>query len=588
MMLEMISVTELLNEYGIEMDELSICDMNTMDFRLMRAQMKADFVYCAEEGPSICNPEFDVKCLKVCEKARRENVHVLIFPEYAISFNVLRTIAEKQEYQPGRGALWCLPCQGMPFHEFQEKLNELEASGTVVIKDGIQESGGLCYQKNFVNTLIYCFRGKKDGKNCLVFLPQLKLCHMRDESYLCEAMGMTMGKWIYYFGEKGRSNIVCSLICADVFHSEISWDFIQQELWGKIIILHPQLNHSPKHEDFRRIRREMMAGSNKSLYITCNWAKGTTLNGAQRSQIYLPWSGIYYKHSYESEFHTWAKHIADIMGKNDEISLYGSYFPKQKTELWYSGVEEMVQVIVVRKPESFSKGSVTGKYAVNGVKRFVFENNQMKEERLKFSFRDFISEVDKEYFEYIDKIEKQEPYAFPIKCTSRLEAEGFFDMLMAKNDYSCYTLESDEASYSHFSQINTDKIDYVQQSLSQYIALVEILESNKLPEHLIGWFGERARFTYKNGERVAYNYSDDENKRTILFARTNTKREAQQFAEFIQRKLFGEDEEISELPFKVCVFYQKINLREEDYFPKANKKITDPDRMDMIQSICRG
>lgn len=587
MELEMISVDAVLGRHGIESGELFVCDMNTISFKYMCAQMKAVFEYTEEKGPIVTDDNFDDKCLKICEKARKENVHLLMFPEYAISFKVLEKIAEEGEYKPIRGALWCLPCQGITYGKFLDNLDELEEKGAVVIREGVDEEGGLKCPKNFVNALFYCFMGMQNGKLRLIFLPQLKLCHMRDVDNLCEASGMTMGKWIYYFGKPGRTNVVCSLICADVFHSEMSWEFIRSNLYDKIIILHPQLNHNPKQEDFRRVRSEMMGGSNKALYITCNWASGTQLIGEQKSSIYMSWSGIYYKHSEEDRFSDWISHIKKLTEKNDEICLFGGYLPKKKTELWYSGEEEMVQVIDVRKPGTFAMGALVGGKYVQGKTRYICEEGQIVERTIQFSFKDYLRPMEKEYLEYVERIEKQELYAFPIKCASRHEAEGFLDMLMAKEDYTCYRLESNEESHSHFTKVNPDRVDYVQEGLSQYITLVSMLKKKGMPEHLKGKYGGKAYFTYTNEERDAFNFRDEEKGNTVLLARADSKREAERFVDFIRRKIYGNQREISDLPFKVCVFFKKIDQSQEDYYPKVINKITVPDRMENIQSIYR-
>lgn len=136
--LELISVHKKLDEYNIEIEKLSVCDMNSHEFAFMCAQMCAQFEYSVETGPRVTEDFFDEKCLSACKLAKERHSELLLFPEYAISYTALTRIASDFQYQPQKGALWCLPCQGIPFCEIMEKVAQIEETGAIVIKDGMR------------------------------------------------------------------------------------------------------------------------------------------------------------------------------------------------------------------------------------------------------------------------------------------------------------------------------------------------------------------------------------------------------------------------------------------------------------------
>ena len=55
----------------------------------------------------------------------------------------------------------------------------------------------------------------------------------------------------------------------------------------KIIVFHPQMNPKPRHSDFSNLRKQFycVGIGNKIIYITANWADGTTLNDSENSDV---------------------------------------------------------------------------------------------------------------------------------------------------------------------------------------------------------------------------------------------------------------------------------------------------------------
>ncbi|MCI8585147.1 MAG: hypothetical protein HFI92_04470 [Lachnospiraceae bacterium] len=92
----------------------------------------------------------------------------------------------------------------------------------------------------------------KEGKQFLCLAPQMKTQHMSDPACTCEVAGLTTGSKIFTLGKR-----IVTFLCADTLNNDISCQDLQNEkLTNGIIILHPQMNRFPKHEDFSRVRRE--------------------------------------------------------------------------------------------------------------------------------------------------------------------------------------------------------------------------------------------------------------------------------------------------------------------------------------------
>lgn len=378
-----IHLNKCLEKEGIEIPQFRTCSMNSGAYKLMRVQMRAEFTYSCEGGPVVHSLEHDEKCRSVLEKARNEYVDLLLFPEYCISYKLLRNMVQEQDLWPEKNSLWCLPCQGIGRKDFYEFLEESKAQGIVVIADAVKEK---MIEKNcyFVNAMFYCFISfDSEDEKKLVLVPQLKTHCMADPDYECEAGGMTLGSALYVIGGE-RDNCIVTLLCADSLNNEIQWEKLRNECGGKsLTILHPQLNTKPKHDTFSGIRHKIFEYCQDAIHITCNWAKGTRLIGDDSEseiRIELSWSCIYYKYKDKQKGENRIKQRKNF-NKNGEHALYGAYMKKKQTAVWFTTSEEIIHEVYIRSVSTDDYAVTQPREDVLAEKHFTFSDHEALEEK---------------------------------------------------------------------------------------------------------------------------------------------------------------------------------------------------------------
>ena len=319
----------------IEAVPLACCECNENGYSLLRVQMKGDICYCHKRGVWLLSPDHDRACKSLLKLAKKENYDLVLFPEYCISYTLLKEIVSDIKCWPSSHKLWVLPCQGIPNDEFEEFLDWCEAQPEICLIDNAWN--WKVNKKQFVTALFYCFLVEDTRENhprlCLV--PQLKTHPMGDGTCLCEQPGMTTGNMLYILN--GR---LITLLCADSLNNQITWqDFQEQRITEGLLLLHPQMNAHPQNLTFRRLLNEMETHNQSGIYITCNWAEGTNIypssdSSNKRLMIEESWSCIYRKHQ-DDVSGRWEKNNS-LWERNLKYDLIGTMKKKEHQEIWFS------------------------------------------------------------------------------------------------------------------------------------------------------------------------------------------------------------------------------------------------------------
>lgn len=324
--------------------EFDICSRKSGTFSMMRLQCKANIIADLVNGVRSEEQSHYNLCINAINKAIENNSDILITPEYSIPLKLVTKIVQDSNLQPKSHKIFCLSCGATTVQAFRNLLDAWETDGAYVVRYALDNNA---QEKKFVNALIYVFK-LSNSKLCI--LPQLKTKYMADPFLKCEAGGLTLGSTIYVFG-RDNPNRFCSLICADVLNDEIDRTQFQPTGNEHIVVFHPQLNPHPRHTTFSSFRHrfyELSSGS-KVIYITANWAEGTTVKDAQSSETETflnPWSCVYIKNSNEN----WITSLSKLIASNHCLGIGFSYWEKYRVNIWYSFKEENMQEICIKKP----------------------------------------------------------------------------------------------------------------------------------------------------------------------------------------------------------------------------------------------
>lgn len=210
---------------------------------------------------------------------------ILVCPEYSVPWAALLEAIE-QGRVPEPGKVWVLGCESLllgGLGAVRERLGDT----AVVLDDDISPVARTT--QRYRNPLVYVFktRATADGAERLVLLVQYKTVPSGDPGNT-EAEGMLPGVNVYAFGSPPGEVRLITLVCSDVF--EFDRALIDQYYDG-LLLLHIQLNNSPRHLLYKRYRQDLFAAAGKTELVCLNWAdRVTSVDEAGANEH--PWNNI--------------------------------------------------------------------------------------------------------------------------------------------------------------------------------------------------------------------------------------------------------------------------------------------------------
>lgn len=539
--------------------ELNCCNSSETNFSILRAQLQGKIKYDTSKGAYIDNKiEHDKKCWNLLEYARSKQVDLVVFPEYCISYSVLDDIFKDKEKWPSYRKLWCLPCSGISNEEFESFLSIIQSNPDIKLyKDAYHPR---INKKRFVNALFYIFTAfiKGEESEVLCVIPQLKTQHMADGDYQCETVGLTTGDVLYHFNRR-----LLTLLCADSMNNEITWQELQREELQNCNFLHLQMNPKPKDSTFARIRKEMFEHGNICNYITCNWAKGTTLASADDARkcekIHNSWSCIYRKLDNNTGTTDDINRIAN--SENHTKGLFGAYIKNAHVEVWFSTSEEhaLLTQIPLLNTDNYAK---INEKKVNAEVRLVHSlcaNGLYSWTPSEFTFclDSCINEQDRT--ELITQIKnhaqnlRQPEYIYPLTTNSKQELDRFVDLSIANDKKSIFEMDEAENPVAWTLLLDENDQNRARVALLSLKKLVSYLEKQCFPK----WFDAFNQkhifaFTEKHDGQPDTNLTSGQQNIIVAFAEDEFT--ATQYANHLLKFHFHEDRGL--LGEKVCVFYK--------------------------------
>jgi hypothetical protein len=228
----------------------------------------------------------------VINKARDESADLLLTPEYCCPWEVIGSVVSAPERWPRAGKLWVLGCESITLANLDAFINANSQSGTHIhIDQNVRDRNG-----NYLDPLVYLFRASYQGVDKLIVLIQFKTHHMGVWSSTIERNNLIRGDDIFILRNSPNSVYLLTLICAEAMNFPQEFQPHEGEFqWPDMpyLILNPQLNPDPLHDDFLNFRKYISRHDKKQL-ISLNWSKISTIlghpfarNNTSRSGIYL-------------------------------------------------------------------------------------------------------------------------------------------------------------------------------------------------------------------------------------------------------------------------------------------------------------
>lgn len=280
--------------------DLDVLKRDTQRNSFLLYQHKGDFFADNNRIGNANQEGAHTKFLKVLEKARQDNIALVLSPEYSCPKSVIDYIIDNENMQPALNKVWVLGGESINKEEIAQLLAVNQDGVFIHCEDVISNT-----DKNYSDPLYYVFKGVHNGIPKLIVLIQFKTRHMGGlwGGGNLEADNLIEGNDIYVIKNSNSSTRLVSFICSEAMNvrQELTQDIKDNILdWNDkpFLILNPQINPNPSHLEFIRFR-DFIFESDKKEIISLNWGKETFLNNNSwyPEDINTPRSGVFFKTS---------------------------------------------------------------------------------------------------------------------------------------------------------------------------------------------------------------------------------------------------------------------------------------------------
>jgi len=198
-------------------------------------------------------------------EALKNDSDLVITPEYSLPWEVLID-SLNNEIKPKEGKIWVLGCESIKYSQLAEISHRISAKAKL-LHEPLEADND-----RYVDPLAYIFTAPSliagEGSKLVVVI-QFKTHPMGDNDHF-EINGLQLGNHIYKFGGDAGQLSLISFICSDAFNIN---DAHANEIYDRSLIIHIQLNPSPRHTQYRQYRDKLFNYANDETELICvNWA----------------------------------------------------------------------------------------------------------------------------------------------------------------------------------------------------------------------------------------------------------------------------------------------------------------------------
>lgn len=206
--------------------------------------------------------------------ASETNADLVMTAEYSCPWEALTSVITQGLF-PAVGKLWAIACEAITPANLQAMI--AAHPNIEWVHDGIPNRAG-----RFLDILAYLVKTEHtDGGLRNVVVLQFKTHPMGGAPF--EQENLIRGDYVYYWRNPVDNVRLISLICSEALaFDQAAAQHCRFDL-HPFVVLHPQLNPSPRHVDFSAYRGRLFAqegGLNIDVF-TLNWARGFVLLGAE-------------------------------------------------------------------------------------------------------------------------------------------------------------------------------------------------------------------------------------------------------------------------------------------------------------------
>src|SRR5690606_16796664 len=153
--------------------ELDVLKRGTQRNSFLLYQHKGDFFADDNRIGNVDQNIAHTKFLNVLEKARQDNLDLVLSPEYSCPVSIITHILATEDIQPLTNKIWVLGGESITKEELGQLKNANQENVLVHFENDVLNSN-----KRYLDPLYYIFRGVHNGVTKLIVLIQFKTRHM--------------------------------------------------------------------------------------------------------------------------------------------------------------------------------------------------------------------------------------------------------------------------------------------------------------------------------------------------------------------------------------------------------------------------
>jgi hypothetical protein len=261
------SMTQLLSEAGFSAPDLHVLNPNEENYSALLFQPQGD-IEADTKGVRHANATLAGKQFSTFLKiAAADMASLVVTPECSMPWHVLEDALEKGII-PAARAVWVLGCESITLEQLAEFQRRLSKTATVIYEQLAPQAG------RFLDPVVYVFSTaglKGTPAPAILVVVQFKTSTMGDKQHY-ETNNLQTGTRLYYFGNGTTQIRLATIICSDSFAFT---DKHSTELYDRTLLIHIQLNKSPRQAQYRQYRDKFLQFKGDETEILClNWARG--------------------------------------------------------------------------------------------------------------------------------------------------------------------------------------------------------------------------------------------------------------------------------------------------------------------------
>lgn len=264
--MQIVTIARILEDAGLAVPDLRVLNPNHENYTALLLQPQAD-IEADTRGVRNADQELARRQYTAfLRQATSEQSTVAITPEYSMPWSVIED-ALRAGIAPAEGAVWILGCESITIQQLDLFRDRMADITSVLYEPLVPQIG------RFLDPVLYVLLSRPaqgGGNPRLVIVVQFKMSPMGDAAHF-EINGLQTGSRIYVFGNGTTQLRLATLICSDAF---AFLDEHANALYHRTLLIHLQLNKSPRQAQYRRYRDKLLQYDGDETEVLClNWAK---------------------------------------------------------------------------------------------------------------------------------------------------------------------------------------------------------------------------------------------------------------------------------------------------------------------------